>query len=109
MAAATTRLAEYQLSREEAVDFAASGKWKALDLAERAVLQLRQQRLCMDFSAFHAAITDLLGRPVFTHEFADPDLLWEEHLGLRARPDFDEIIAKLPEHLRRNMIVVKQD
>lgn len=63
----------------------------------------------MDFSAFHEGITELLGRPVYTHEFAMPDLIWEEYLGLRNKPTFDEIIGKLPEHLRDNLIIIERD
>lgn len=100
------RLAEYQFTRDEAIDFASKRSWEALTPAERGLLQLRQDLLCMDFSAFHEGVTELLGRPVYTHEVAQPDRLRAEYLGLEAAPTFAEIIAKLPEHLRNNIILV---
>lgn len=103
------RLAEYQFTRDEAVEFSASGKWRDLTPKERGLLQLRQSRLCMDFSAFHEGAGELLGRSVWSHEFAEPDMLWEEYLGLREKPDFEGIIAKLPEHLRAKCIVISHD
>jgi len=102
-------LAEYQLTQEEAVQFAKEGRWESLSPAERGLFQLRQDRLCMEFSVFHEGITALLGRPVYTHEFAKPQLLWEEYQGLREKPTMDEILGKLPKHLQQNMIVVRHD
>lgn len=106
---AEPRLAPYQFTRDEAVEFASEHRWESLSPPERGLLQLRQDRLCMDFSAFHEGVTALLGRPVYTHEFAKPDFLWEEYLGLRDAPTFQQIIDKLPEHLRANVIVVETE
>ncbi len=102
------RLAPYQFTRDEAIAFAQAGTWQKLSPQERGLLQLRQDLMCMDFSVFHEGITELLGRPVYTHEFAKPDMLWEEYLGVREKPDLEAIIAKLPEHLRKNMIVIER-
>jgi hypothetical protein len=38
----------------------------------------------------------VLGRGVYTHEFAHPYALIAELLGEAKRPSFDEILAKLP-------------
>lgn len=103
------RLAKYQMTREEAIEFAREGNWKALTPAERGLLQLRQDCLCMDFSAFHEGIQALLGRPVWTHEFADADLLWDEYQGVAEKPDMAAIIAKLPKHLQENMIIISAE
>ena len=54
----------------------------------------------MDVSAMNEGLAALLGRPVYTHELADPDQLWSEFLGISDRPSFDEILAKLPERFR---------
>lgn len=89
------RLAEYQLTREEAVAFAEARGWENLEPSERGLLQLRQDRLCMDFSVFHEGITALLDRPVYTHEFADPDALWREYLSGETI-SFDDVLAKIP-------------
>ena len=103
---AESYLAEYQLTSEEAIQFASERRWETLTPAERGLFQLRQDCLCMDFSAFHEGITALLGRRVWTHEMARPEMLWEEYLGLREKPTMAEIIGKLPDHLQRSMIVV---
>lgn len=91
------RLAGYQLSKEEALAFAQEKRWAPMTPIERGLFQLRQDRLCMDFSAFHEGITALLGRSVWTHEFASPDDLWAEYLGKTPAPDFAAILAKLPD------------
>ncbi len=92
------RLSEYQFTREEAIEFAQQRKWEALTPKERGLLQLRQDRLCMEFSAFHEGVTELLGRPVWTHEFGRPDELWAEYLTGETI-DFAAVLAKIPAHV----------
>ena len=48
--------------------------------------QILQTCLCMDFSIFQEATEKVLDRGVWTHEFANPELLWEEFLGKRITP-----------------------
>lgn len=91
------RLAEYQLTREEAVQFAEEKRWEPMTPAERGMFQLRQGLLCMPFEKVHEGVTALLGRPVFTHEFADPDSLWAELHGAIPKADFAAILAKIPD------------
>ncbi len=57
--------------------------------------QLSQERLCLPFELFQKAVEQALGRPVWTHEFAYPDLLWGELQGLRKAPDLGEILSRL--------------
>ena len=52
----------------------------------------------MEFSAFHEGVTELLGRSVWTHEFARPDELWAEYLSGETI-DFAAVLAKIPAHL----------
>ena len=59
-----------ELSHADAVAMAKTGWWKECDAVSIANFQLRQPRLCMDFSDFHKAVEESLGRPVWTHEFA---------------------------------------
>lgn len=92
------RLSEYQFTRDEAIEFARQRKWEPLTPKERGLLQLRQSLLCMDFSAFHEGITELLGRSVWTHEFARPDELWIEYLTGETI-DFDAVLEKIPAHV----------
>lgn len=42
--------------------------------------------LCGEFTALHGYIEQLLGRPVWTHEMADADLM--EKVREAAKPDF---------------------
>lgn len=101
------RLVEYQLTKDEAIELANRGTLNDMPAREAALFQLRQERLCCDFSHFHKGMGELLDRPVWTHEFARPDDLWAEYLGVIDKPDFAAIVAKLPERLRDNIIVVK--
>lgn len=89
------RLAIPQLGEREAKDFAVSEKWLPMTLKERAIFQLRQDRLCMPFSTFHEAISELLEREVWTHEFARPDDLWGEYHGVVPKPSLSKIIDKV--------------
>ncbi|MBO9579512.1 MAG: hypothetical protein J7498_01310 [Sphingobium sp.] len=41
----------------------------------------------------------LLGRSVFTHEFADPDALWAEYLGSAPMPSTAAILDRLERSL----------
>jgi hypothetical protein len=75
------------LTKDEAISLAESGWWKYMDLAEAADLQLRQDKLCMDFSTFHQGMELLLGRSVWTHEFADSKSLIAELEGKRKAPN----------------------
>ena len=70
------------MTREEAVKMADS-KWYELKTAEEIVkFQLYEERLCMPFSLFHKAIEEVLGRPVYTHEFARVKNLQKEFENL---------------------------
>lgn len=86
------------LNKKQAVAFAESGAWEKLSKEERALFQFGQRLLCMPFSAFHEATEALLGRPVWTHEFADPDALLAEYRGDVPRRSFADILALLPAH-----------
>ena len=77
-----------ELTRDEAIQLCNSGWWKKMDIAEAAYLQLRQDKLCMDFDDFHAGMEKLLDRPVWTHEFMKSNLerLIAEIEGKRPAP-----------------------
>lgn len=67
-----------QLTEKEAVALFESGKWKNWTDKERAMFQIYQDRLCMPFKVFHVAVGNTLGRPVWTHEFANRNRLAKE-------------------------------
>ena len=52
-----------QLTKEQAIELAQSGKWKDWPDRELVGFQLFQERLCMDFSFFHEKIEKVLNRP----------------------------------------------
>ncbi len=54
----------------------------------------------MPFGVFHEAVEKALGRPVFTHEFANPDALKSELMGYRPPPSIQEIIEMIPSDKR---------
>ena len=83
-------------NRREAHAIAIEGKWKTWDDDTIVRFQLYQDRLCMDFSRFHEAVEKVLGRPVWTHEFGQPELLRAEYEGARTPPTFEEILAMIP-------------
>jgi hypothetical protein len=84
-----------QLTREEAIAFHDANRWQLMTQEELAVFQLNQQFLAMPFPVFHEAVEKLLGRPVWTHEFADSESLLAELAGVIPRPTFGQIVDKL--------------
>lgn len=66
------------ISESEARQLDRLGWYKDKSPDEITAFQLFEARLCMPFNQFHAAVEGALGRPVWTHEFADPTQLQEE-------------------------------
>jgi len=96
---------EKQLSKNGAQALFDSQFWIEMSQRDIAEFQLWQERLCMPFNVFHEAITNALGRPVYTHEFG---LNWEglkkEFLGELPTPTLQDIIELIPEEKR---IIIK--
>ena len=91
-----------QLTRGEAIQFAASGIWRTWSDLQIVRLQLFQNRLCLPLDIFFPAITRVLHRPVWVHEFTTTNIeqLRAEYLGDRPMPTWDEIIALIPPEKR---------
>jgi len=85
-----------QFTTAQAKDFSEKKKYKKMTNLEKVKFQLFQDKLCMPFSVFHEAIEKVLGRPVYTHEFAFSDNLKEEFLKKRPAPTLQEILELLP-------------
>lgn len=85
-----------QLTREQAIAYHDAGEWIKLNAKERFSFQIEQDCLCMPFSEFQMAANVALGRPVYTHEFADRDGLRAEFEGKVSAPSLAEIVGKLP-------------
>ena len=98
---------EANVDREQAIKLAKTEWWKHVDAETIVAFQLYEDMLCMNFSDFHEAVEKVLDRPVFTHEFAYPDKLREEHQGDRSKPTFEEIMDLIPEEKR--LIAVMDD
>lgn len=83
------------MTKEQAIELAKSGFWKNLTQTEIFLFQINEGRLCMPFSIFHKATEAILHRPVFTHEFAEPELLRAEFSGSIPAPDIKQILDRL--------------
>jgi hypothetical protein len=60
----------------------------------------------IDFGKFHQRMEELVGRPVWTHEFARPELLRHE-IATNTHPTMEGVVAKLPPD--KPVIVVTDD
>lgn len=58
----------YQLTKEEAIEFHKSGVWKDWTDEQIATMQLSQECVCFEVSRFKLALSNILGRKVYTHE-----------------------------------------
>ena len=95
-----SKWAEKQLTTEQAIAMADSGVWKEWTAEQVVRFQLFQEKLCMDFSHFQKCMQDVLGRPVWTHEFAFRDELVKEYLGVKETPSFEDILNLIPKEKR---------
>jgi hypothetical protein len=92
--------AKTQFTREQAIAMYESGVWKNWTAEQVVRFQMFQERLCMEFSHFHKCVEEVLGRPVFTHEFAFRDEIVKEYLGAKGTPTFEDIINLIPKEKR---------
>ena len=99
------RVAKVQLTEEQAITLCRSNWWVGINPIKVAQFQLSQDRLCLNFNAFHKALEQALGRPVFVHELLYPDMLWDELHEKRNPPSLDELMAMLPGD---KVIIVKE-
>lgn len=83
------------MTRDEAIALAESKWWVGKTAAEIFCFQINEQKLCMNFGDFHKATESALGRPVFTHEFANPLRLMQE-FSTNKRATLTDILAELP-------------
>lgn len=103
------------MTKDEALKMAQSGWWKEKVARQIVDFQLYEDRLCMPFKNFQAAVEEVLGRPVWTHEFADPKGLQAEYEGKRLPENnplesAHRILHKLGrDDLADNMIVIVTD
>lgn len=85
------------MTREQAVKLCESNWWIGKEPMDLAMFQMFEDRLCMPFDIFHAAIEKALGRPVWTHEFGlNHDGLKKELLGEKPMPTMQQILELIP-------------
>jgi hypothetical protein len=78
-----SELKQVSMGRDKAIELAETGWWRVSTPEAIFKRQMLVRELIGDFSAFHEATEKVLGRPVWTHEFARPQLLWDEYEGRR--------------------------
>ena len=86
-----------QLTKKQAIAIYRSGEWMDWTDEDIVKIQLFQDRVLMPFDRYHQAIENVLGRPVWTHEFAFRDRLIDEYQKERPTPTFEDIMALLPQ------------
>jgi len=85
------------MTKEQAIKMGKSKWWLGLNSDVITAFQLFEEKLCMNFSDFHKAIEESLGRPVYTHEFGlNLKGLQEEFLGKRPKATLEEILDLIP-------------
>ena len=94
------------ITKEEAIKLFESKWWENKTKEEIAQFQLSEPRLCCPFEVFHEAVEAYLGRPVWTHEFANPQSLLDEKAGKIAPASLEDIIGKLEKYKKPLILVV---
>lgn len=90
-----------QLNEKEAITFAQSNVYENWTDEQIVRFQLFQKKLCLsDFGIFKKAMSTVLDRPVYTHEFVDTKSLISEYLGEKEPPTLEEIINLIPKDKR---------
>lgn len=85
-----------QITKEQAIAIYDSKEWEKWTYEEKVKFQLFQDRLAMPFDKFHEAMENVLGRSIWTHEFAGRDSLIKEYLREKPAPDFNQIMSLIP-------------
>ena len=90
-----------QLTKKEAIHFAESKAYEGMTDRQIAEFQIAQKKLCMPFEVFHGAISRVLERDVYTHEFGlNRDGLRAELFDGAEPPTLAEIIERIPTEKR---------
>ncbi len=95
-----------QLTKEQAIAFGENKCYEGMTPRQIAEFQLMQDYLCVPFDIFHKAVSDALGRAVYTHEFADREALLKELNGEKEPPTLEDIIGLIPED--KSILILKE-
>lgn len=82
------------IGKETAIEIAKTEFWKETPIKELVNFQFFNTRLLMPFDFFHEAVERVLGRPVWTHEFASNKLRDEVEEKI-PRQSFEDILNQL--------------
>ena len=89
---------QQSIGRSRAIALFESRWWLTRSTREIAKFQLFTVELCLPFSIFHRALEDVLGRPIWIHEFGlNLEALVQEFLDERDAPTLAEILQLLPQ------------
>lgn len=66
------------IGKDKAIELYKSMWWIGKTDKEVARFQLSTEELCCPFEIFHRSVESALGRPVWSHEFANMESLFEE-------------------------------
>lgn len=95
-----------QLTQAQAVALYDSKEWETWSMERRCAFQLWQDRLCMPFDKFHESVEKTLGRPVWTHEFANQKRLQDEYMGKHKQGTLAESFQMLVDAVGADRIIV---
>jgi hypothetical protein len=95
------------MTQDQAMQLAQTEWWVGMSDRDVAEFQLSERLLCMPFSEFQRAVESAMGRPVWTHEFADLGSLLRELHGESAPATFEDVLAKLPDRARVILVGVE--
>ena len=95
------------MTKGEAIKLIKTNWWAGKTANEIVQFQLYEPRLCIPFTEFHKAIEEALGRPVWTHEFADQKGLQAEFEGRQDAPQSPlESLQRVAPHLAGKVILI---
>jgi hypothetical protein len=84
-----------EISKEAAIKIYESGIYNEMTDIQIVEFQLFQRFLAVPFQVFQDALSRVLRRDVYKHEFANAEALQKEFLGEKDAPTFEEIIAPI--------------
>jgi len=99
------------MNEKDAIKLAESNWWENKTPEEIVAFQLYEGKLCMPFDKFHEAVEKALKRPVWTHEFARPEILraeFEKKIPRRTVADSFNLLQELAKD-KQIIVVVPKD
>jgi hypothetical protein len=75
---------EKSMTKEEAIAKAESRWYEGKSPQEIVEFQLYEDWLCMPLELYQESVEKVLGRPVFTHEYKEPEKLIAEYEAIKA-------------------------